>query len=304
MPGEPLVTVLMAVYNDAAFVAESVSSILRQSLKDFEFLIIDDGSTDGTKGILARLADERSRVIHNERNIGLTASLNRGLDAARGCYVARMDGDDVAEPQRLEKQAAFLNTHLDIGVLGCSRRLIDEEGQELGVARALEEDLSIRWKCLLGNPFAHPTVMLRRELLAGHRLRYDQSFRTAQDYELWTRLLPHTRGANFAEPLLRYRLRNGISRQSKAEQLANHDRIALLANRRLLPSFPLNADQIRELRGRYGGHSVREPHMQPDDAVWLGIYRGMFEAFTAAHARHDGLASFRKTLRPPRPSAA
>jgi hypothetical protein len=142
--------------------------------------------------------------------------------------------------------------------------------------------LRIRWKCLLGNPFAHPTVMLRREVIERHGLRYDENFRTAQDYELWTRLLTVTSGANLREPLLQYRLRDGVSRVHKSDQLRNHDCIACGAIRRLVPGFSINEPEVSELRGRFGGHSVRESHMDPADPKWNKKYRELREAFAAA----------------------
>ena len=109
-----------------------------------------------------------------------------------------MDADDVAMPDRLSRQVAFLNDHPDVGILGSGRMVIDESGNFIAEARALADDLHIRWKMLLGNPFGHPTVMLRRRVLDSNKLRYDESFRTAQDYELWPRVLRHTLGANIA----------------------------------------------------------------------------------------------------------
>ena len=124
--------------------------------------------------------------------------------------------------------------------------------------------------------------MLRRSVLEEHALRYDESFRTAQDYELWTRLLTHTRGENLAEPLLRYRLRAGISRLSKTEQLANHDRIAHAACRRLLPQFALCSMKCVQRCGRFGGFSVRETDMNPSDSQWTNTYQRMRDTFAIA----------------------
>jgi glycosyltransferase involved in cell wall biosynthesis len=289
VPDEIAVTVLMAAYNEVRYIAAAVESILGQSFGEFEFLIIDDGSTDSSADYLRNLRDSRVRLVRNESNLGLTRSLNKGLDAARGKYIARMDADDIALPDRLARQVALLDANPHVGIVGSSRVLIDENDQEIAVAQAAEDDLGIRWKCLLGNPFGHPTVMLRRAILEQHRLRYDESFRTAQDYELWTRLLMHTQGANLRQPLLRYRLRNGISKTNKPDQLANHDRIALAACNRLLPEFPLTAEQVTNLRGRFGGFSVRDAAMNPVDLLWLQRYRRMFEAFAAAHAGRPGI---------------
>jgi glycosyltransferase involved in cell wall biosynthesis len=283
MPGRPLVTVLLSVHNDLRFLPQAVESILAQAFDDFELLIIDDGSTDGSGVYLDELRDSRIRVRRNVANLGLTCSLNLGLDAAAGRWVARMDADDVSEPDRLERQVAFFQANADVGIVGTSRTLIDERGVVVAHAPAVESDVDIRWKCLLGNPFAHPTVMFRLDLLNAHRLRYDESFRTAQDYELWTRLLMVTRGANLPEPLLRYRLREGVSRVHKSDQLHNHDRIASAAIRRLVPGLEINGHDVSELRGRYGGHSVRDPAMHRSDPRWQALYGSLRLHFLAAY---------------------
>ena len=278
MNPSPTVTVVLSVYNDVRFLPAAVESIFAQTFADIEAILIDDGSGDGSGDYLDSLTDPRDRIIHNATNLGLTASLNLGIEAARGRYIARMDADDISEPDRLRRQVEFLDAHPDVGILGTSRRLIDEEGKEIAIARATEGDRAIRWKCLLGNPFAHPTIMLRKSVLDAHGLRYRDSFRS-EDYELWTRLLQHTRGENLTEPLLRYRLREGGNRPSKAQQLANHDRLAHEACRRLLPGFPLSVVQVRQLRGRYGGFSVREPDMDPADRQWIEKYAQMRRVF-------------------------
>lgn len=297
MSRQPLVSVLMSVHNDLQYLRESIDSILNQTFRDFEFILIDDGSTDGSGDLLIDLSDPRVKLLANPSNIGLTASLNLGLDLARGKYLARMDADDLSEPPRLQRQVEFLEAHPQIGIVGCSRHLINEEGKTIAIAPAMEDDLAIRWKCLMGNPFAHPTVMIRRQVLLDYALRYDPSFRTAQDYELWTRLLPRTVAANLPEALLRYRLRNGISRVSKSQQLANHDRIIQLAIERLLPGFDLNPTDIPQLRGRYGGMSVREPVMAGDDQPWAGIYLKILDAFCQRYADRDGIYDLRERVR-------
>jgi hypothetical protein len=279
----PLITFVLSVHNDLRFLPAAVDSMLGQTFEQFEAILIDDGSTDGSGAYLDSLIDPRVRVIHNPGNLGLTTSLNIGLDLARSPYIARMDADDICEPDRLARQIEFLDSHPDVGILGTSRQLIDEEGREIVVASATQGDLAIRWKCLLGNPFAHPTVMLRRSVLNTHKFRYADSFRS-EDYELWIRLLQHTRGENLAEPLLRYRLRAGNDRPSKPEQLVHHDQLALSACQAMIPKLALSSDDIRELRGRYGGFSVREPDMNPADEKWIQTRLKMLEAFTTANA--------------------
>ena len=283
MSRQPLVTVLMAVHNDLAYLPEAVDSILGQTLDDFEFLVLDDGSTDGSGEYLAGLNDPRVRLVRNGDNLGLTRSLNRGLDLAEGLFVARMDADDVALPHRLERQVAFLDAHPRVGIVGSSRVLIDPAGGFVAHAPAVEDDIGIRWKCLLGNPFAHPAVTFRLDLMDAHGLRYDETYLTAQDYELWSRLLGVTEGANLAEPLLRYRLRAGVSRTHKPDQLRNHDRIARASIGRLVPGFEVGEEEVTHLRGRFGGFSVREGGMDPRDPEWVVKYFYLLDAFEARY---------------------
>src|SRR5262249_42473505 len=154
----------MAVHNDMPYLPESLGSILEQTLEDFELIVIDDGSTDGLWDYLQSQGDRRIRPLQNKENIGLTRSLNLRFEVAKGRYIARMDADDIADPQRLEKQAEFLREEPGVGIVGSARLLIDAEGARVGQAPVMTDNLGIRWKCLLGNPFAHPTVMLRRDV--------------------------------------------------------------------------------------------------------------------------------------------
>jgi glycosyltransferase involved in cell wall biosynthesis len=275
--------VLMSAHNDRRYLAESVGSILDQSFEDFEFLIVDDGSTDGSSEVLRSICDSRVQLITSPQNIGLTRSLNVGLDRARGRYVARMDADDVAEPTRLEWQVDAMERQPDLGLLGTGRLLIDDAGASINIARPAHGRAAVLWKMLLGNAFAHPTVMIRREVLERHQLRYDERYITAQDYELWVRLMKHTNADNLPEPLVRYRLRKGISQTRKAEQRANHDRIASQAIRTIVPEFVTSPAEVMHLRGRYGGFSVREANMDPADPKWVERYAALRCAFERRH---------------------
>lgn len=277
---DPAVSVLLAVHNEERFVRGAIESILRQTFTAFKLIVVDDASTDGTADVLAGISDLRLRVIRNPSNLGLTASLNRGLAIAKGEFIARLDGDDEAHPERLQRQVDFLLARPSVGIVGTSRRVIDEDGHLLYEATAIPNDADIRWRLLLGNPLAHPTVMIRRAVLENHGLRYDESFRTAQDYELWTRFCAVSRAANLTEPLVTYRRRQqGISVSRREEQLATHDRIARLAFERLLPGFAITAEEVRQLRGRFGGQSVREPDMDPADPHWVDLLERVRTAF-------------------------
>jgi hypothetical protein len=214
----PKVSVLMSVYNAERHVGEAIESILGQTFRDFEFAIFDDGSTDGTSEILRGFDDERIMLVENDENIGLTRSLNRGLRLARGEYIVRLDADDVALPERLEKQVQFLDTHPDVGLLGCAVEYIDPQGRTLGFQRVYREELD---KLLAyHNWFHHSATAFRRECL--DRVgSYREAFRYAQDYDLWLRILEQYGVACMPEPLVKIRLTlDSIAATRRARQMA------------------------------------------------------------------------------------
>lgn len=206
MDHTPIVSVVMPVYNAAEYLGEAVDSILGQTFGDFEFIIINDGSTDGSGEILDRYqqSDDRVRVIHQE-NSGVAATLKRGLESARGKYVARMDSDDISLPNRLEKQVAFMESHPEVGVCGTACRLF---GDSSGVTMPKTESEEIKSWLLFGPCMAHPTVIMRRDLIVKHNLYYNMEFKQAEDYELWIRFSQYCEMANIPEPLLLYRVRD------------------------------------------------------------------------------------------------
>lgn len=288
----PPVTVILPVFNEARFLRAAVDSILAQTFEHFELIVVDDGSTDDSLTVLSRVRDRRLRILSNGVNLGITTALNHGLAVARGRYLARMDADDIALPDRLARQVAFLDAHPEIGIVGSARTLIDEDDRIVGESTPPPDDLSIRWKCLLGNPFGHPTVMLRRCLLTVHCLWY-REVKRAEDYDLWPRLLAHTKGANLRQPLLRYRLRERNT-MTRRQQHAEHDRIAHEAIRMLLPSHKIALEEVTQLRGRFGGFSVREESFSPGDGRWIRRYFQLLDAFCDAHANDASIHAFRE----------
>jgi glycosyltransferase involved in cell wall biosynthesis len=185
------ISVVMSVYNGMDYLKESVESILNQSYKNLEFIIINDGSTDQTKEVLDRFAkvDKRVRVFH-QKNIGLTKSLNLGISRAKGSYIARQDADDVSLPQRLEKQLHFLQENPKYFLVATSYREIDENSRDLGIPKVplLENDELLKRNIVNFNPFCHPSVLFKNST-EGIGFFYDESFQYAQDYELWARIL-------------------------------------------------------------------------------------------------------------------
>jgi len=199
---DPLVSVLMPVYNGEQFLREAIDSILGQSFKDFEFLIIDDGSKDNSISIIESYNDTRIRFVRNETNLKLPATLNRGLNLAIGKYIARMDQDDISMPDRLEKQIAVMDRDLKVGICGS---WIEVFGLGNYVEKYPTDPDSIKANLLFYNALAHPTVMMRKSLFDQFNLRYSMEYLHAEDYELWQRCSTCFRIVNIGEVLLRYR---------------------------------------------------------------------------------------------------
>jgi len=250
MSAPPLVSVLMAVHDEDDYLESSVASILGQTFSDFEFVIVDDASSnERTAKILAGLKDSRIRLVRNNVNSGLTHSLNKGLGIAKGKYIARMDADDISTPERLEKQVLFLEGHPDVGIIGTGFCLMDAAGRKLKYKRMPSSDLGVRWMGLLSNPFVHSSVMFRRETLLSKHLQYDETLPVTQDYDLWMRLLRHVRGANLNEYLLLSRVHAAsVSVKRREEQLACHGRISCRAVRELLPGCGIASEMLGRLR--------------------------------------------------------
>jgi hypothetical protein len=200
----PKVSVVMAVYNGERYVRQAVESVLAQTFRDFEFIILDDGSTDGTLGILREFDDPRIRIIRNERNEGLTRCLIKGCGEARGKYVARMDADDVSYPERFKKQVEFLEANEEYALVGTWCEYIDSDGRARKVCGYPCSDEAIREDIWVYNPFAHASIMFVREAIEKSG-GYRELFRYSQDYDLWFRVLEKYKGANLGERLHGFR---------------------------------------------------------------------------------------------------
>ncbi|MEO1474188.1 MAG: glycosyltransferase, partial [Pseudomonadota bacterium] len=235
----PDISVVMAVYNGEDFLSETLQSVLKQSYTGFEFLIVDDASDDMTSDLLARAAatDGRIRVIRNERNLGLTASLNVGLRAASGTYIARIDADDVCLPDRLAQQLAFMEANPDHSAVACGHHVIDASGRTMRTVSGGLDDWQIGWLGGFNPPAPHPTYFFRRSRNDGSTILYDEAFRTAQDFELWSRLAQQGKTRVLPDVLVKYRRHaNAITVRKRREQAANCAFIGRSNLRRRLPA--------------------------------------------------------------------
>jgi glycosyltransferase involved in cell wall biosynthesis len=239
------VSVIMAVYNDGKNLSRTIQSVLQQEFGDFEYIIIDDASTDNTSEIVKkyRLMDERIRLVENSENMGLTKSLIKGIEKSRGRYIARIDSGDTMRIDRLRLQVQYLDSNPDVGLVASNCRVyVHRNGETINQYNSnisqsydnLKKQLPYR------NPISHVSVTFRRdvyEAVGG----YDKAMTTSQDYDLWVRFLRDSQAFVFEEPLttIIYEITNSISFQRNKAQIRNGIRIRLKYLRTgLLPLCP------------------------------------------------------------------
>jgi glycosyltransferase involved in cell wall biosynthesis len=198
----------MAVFNGERHLHAAIESILAQTFTNFEFLIVDDGSTDRSREIILGYADSRIRLLTLPQNLGLSTALNTGLRAATAELIARQDADDVSEPGRLARQVAVMRARPDLALLGSQALAIDEEGRPVGAVWRCLEPASIGWFGLFDNPFAHTSVVFRKTVAWDELGGFDATFDPfSQDYALWCRIMRRHGVANMPDRLVRYRVR-------------------------------------------------------------------------------------------------
>ena len=213
----PKISVVMSVYNGEKHLRESIESILNQTFTDFEFIIVNDGSTDNSLEIIKSYDDERIKIINNEENIGLTKSLNKAIKQARGVYIARQDADDISLSNRLELQFKFLEKHPEVALLGTGIYVIDENGDEIE-KRIMHPNP--KRSLLKGNRFIHGSVMFRKSVI-DELGAYNETLRYSQDYELWLRLSKEYDVRNLTVPLYKLRMHKSsiLSRKVEEQQM-------------------------------------------------------------------------------------
>lgn len=213
----PLISVVMSVYNGEKYLKRAIDSILNQTFIDFEFIIINDGSTDSSLDILQRYQDARILLI-NQKNKGLTKSLNIGIEKAKGKYIARQDADDVSLFTRLEKQVTFLENREDIVLLGT--RVFEINGSNKIIGRYFNEE-EINKRVYMYNPIAHASAVIRKDAFELIGL-YDVSFSTSQDFDAWIRLAEFGKIAMLEEALVEYYIHDdSVSSKKYLKQVMN-----------------------------------------------------------------------------------
>lgn len=198
----PVISVIMPVYNGEKFLREAIDSILNQTFSNFEFIILNDGSTDKSEEIILSYSDERIKYIKNENNLQIVKTLNKGLALAEGAYIARMDADDISYPQRFEKQYQFLEANPDIHVCGCKIRRF-WEGKKSRSKTFPEYHEAIKARLVINSPIPHPGAMIRKSFF--DTFLYEEEYNKAEDYALWMKSCDTHKFHNLPDELLRYR---------------------------------------------------------------------------------------------------
>ncbi len=213
----PKISVVMPAYNAERYIAEAIDSILNQTYHDFEFIIINDGSTDKTEEIILSYEDPRIVYIKNEKNMGIVYTLNRGLDAAKGEFIARMDSDDISLPTRFQEQITFLLNNPNVAVLGTAINIFGD-----GITSSVFENSTAPEKAkaelFFSSSLAHPTVIIRKSVLDKHNLRYKEDFAGMEDYRLWWEISQHSDIMSLSAPLLNYRKHSSQITASNSKQ--------------------------------------------------------------------------------------
>lgn len=274
----PCVSVIMSVYNGSHYLREAIDSILNQSFSDFEFIIINDCSTDDTEDILTGYARRDNRVVllKNEENLGLTKSLNKGLVIARGDYIARQDADDISLPERLNKQIEILENYREVILVSCNLELVDADGKS--IQRIYRDCLPeiLQWHLLFYNHIGgHSQVVFRRRPvveLGG----YSEHYRYAQDYELWLRLAGAGKFLILPDILLHYRYIHSESISAKFR--AKQEEFALLAAKSSITSLIDQDVDLSEIANLKRFWELRFPEAQQAKAVH-GLLSQIYNAF-------------------------
>jgi hypothetical protein len=245
------VSVVVAAYNGEGFLRPAIESLLNQTFRGFELIVVDDCSTDSTPQILSEFTDERMKVIRNERNLGIAETTNKGIAAARGEYIALQDHDDLSWPTRFESQVAFLNSHPQVGMVGSSCNVMDEAGTLVPHWPVEYEDENLRWALLWRCPFFHTSLMVRRraiEEVGGYSS--DPKYRFAEDYEFMSRVALRHAVANIPQQL-------GCWRMHKTS--ASHVNVSQ------------QAAAVRSISQRNICHLLGWDHIDP--VYWQGVER-------------------------------
>jgi glycosyltransferase involved in cell wall biosynthesis len=282
MQNEPLVSVLLPVFNAEHYIEEALKSIINQTYKNLEIIVVNDGSTDTSLSIIEKLAKQDNRiVIINKNNSGIVNSLNLAIEKSRGKYLVRMDADDISLPYRITTQVDFMEKNQNIDICGSYIQVFGNIVKEKVLKYPLT-DKYIKEKLIYAAPFAHPAIIIRRKSLINNHLKYNDSFQHAEDYALYVYSSSYLHYANIPKILLKYRMENNITKVADKDidqrmqilssiakvqinkvfgvKLSNHDLLIWFSNTRLefnlYNNYPENLflELLKKLASKQTGH--------------------------------------------------
>jgi glycosyltransferase involved in cell wall biosynthesis len=329
---DPQVSIIMSVYNGEEFLEQSIRSILTQEFRDFEFIIVDDGSSDQSENIILSFDDPRICYISNGKNKGLIYSLNMAIARAKGKYIARIDADDLSEPTRLSRQTAFMETHPDVALCGTYYRIINRKGEIKELVRLPIHDRAIRTYLLFGNCFCHSSVMVKTTVIREYG--YSEDYPVCEDYDLWFRIALRHKVANLPFYETRYRIHgenistkkrdlmlkcvsqihsralHQLSMVYEKKELILHNAILGFDHKKCL-QFGIN--EVKNWLSRFSDHIIKNPEIDQDLAMkviarrwviicynsgnyWLLINNPLFRKHTVKYLLSTGEKLLDKSL--------
>jgi len=295
---ETAVTVLMPVYNASRYLEESITSVLDQTHNEFEFLIINDGSTDNTREIVSSFSDPRIHYHENDKNIGMVPTLNKGLALASNELVARQDGDDLCAPERLERQVCFMNAHPQTPLTGTLSSVIDPDGAGVyaGVLEKPLEPLGIRWFQMFDNPFTHTSVMFRKKVVVDEFGGYRWSD-CCSDFDLWSRIAAVYPTMNLPKRLVQHRIHSDsiigslFGDDDEKLKLSDKERAAVIRRNVVNTVDDILADEQINLLARFV-HGL-----SADDAgPFLSAFEKLLEEYITRYPEACDSSDFRYTV--------
>lgn len=235
----------MPVFNGAPQLELSIKSILKQTYNNFEFIIIDDGSTDESLSIIRNFSDKRIIAKRFKVNSGIVQALNEGINIANGEYIARMDSDDISNINRLDYQIKYMEDNPEIGILGSSGSYIDINNKIIGSYPTSYDSTEIKWYSIFKSPFIHPSVVFRKSIINKYGFLYSDEFKYCEDFDLWYKILNKTKGENLNIPLINYRITyKDYDKLKKNYQITNTLKVALRNVRDSFPELNSSDDEI------------------------------------------------------------
>lgn len=271
---KPKVSVITTVLNCEKYLSESISSILDQTFHDFEFIIVNDGSTDNTEEIIKEHAagDKRIVYINNPKNLGRVASLNIALDSSNGKYIALNDADDISLPTRLEKQFRFLESNPDYVLVGTNIVVTDESGQTISNPLRPEKNLEAKFSLLFRCTFANPSIMFLKKVLDENNIRYEERFLHAEDFRIISLISRHGKVSNLREKLLRYR-RHSYNNSSVNYELLDSGSTIITKENILGLGINVSCDQAYRIRKLISSKGINAEYLHEDVSLVFEIIK-------------------------------